>query len=329
MIQAKVDVLPDSQRGPGWAHLLVSAPVDDVQATGKATFSLQRNQDGRYLAEPGHWSAAEVWHHPEALSIEAEGLMLLIGSRLVDELLSDAKMALRLHLQVDGVRITGVLRFGKGLFPSTAAGVAPNASRNVVAATTVAEVDESLNPEPVSPANLPESEPNPASTVSPSKTMPILLGLAALAVLGAALAWFLGRSPTPTQPSASALTISQNQALNPCSVQALQATPNDLAFLQSCVGSKPNTVLIIEAIAAGKALKRCDLIQRLYAHQAQAGNVEIALAYAREFDPETFKGVCFERADPATAAYWYSVALQHQPDQEAVKQRIKALEAMK
>ena len=111
----------------------------------------------------------------------------------------------------------------------------------------------------------------------------------------------------------------------PCSVEALAQASDDIVYLQRCVQSQPSTEQMFTVIEAGKAAQKCDLIQRLYAHAAQSGNAEVALAYAKEFDPLTFAGGCFSSPEPETAAYWYEIYLQQKPDDQAIATRVKSL----
>ena len=52
---------------------------------------------------------------------------------------------------------------------------------------------------------------------------------------------------------------------------------------------------------------------------------QIALAYAREFDPATFVAGCLTAADKETAIYWYELVLSKEPENAEVKARIEAL----
>jgi hypothetical protein len=329
-MQVKVDVLPHLERGPGWAKLTVSGAASlDAQALAGAMISLQRNQDGRYLAERSQWSASEVWHMPEEASLTDSGCQLTIGPDLVDELLVDPRMVCRTQLKLGDHRFVGVLRFGQGVYPSGAAGQSPDASREVQ--TVKAVVEPQPEPEPDLPLPV-ASVPPPAP--ARKNNLPVLLVLLFVALIGGALTWWLLAKPELAMIAEETAQINTvdatatpavDEPLAACSVQALAATTDDLAFLQACVSTTPASADVMTLIDAGKAAGRCDLIQRLYAHQAQAGDMQVALAYAREFDPQTHQGGCFAQADAATAVYWYQIVLDKQPDNAAVKARIDAL----
>ena len=55
--------------------------------------------------------------------------------------------------------------------------------------------------------------------------------------------------------------------------------------------------------------------------QAQGGNVEIALAYAEEYE----KGSSCFQADKETAIYWYETALSNDPNNATAKEKLEAL----
>jgi hypothetical protein len=189
----------------------------------------------------------------------------------------------------------------------------------------------------------PATTPAPAAiqTTAPKKSMvlPLIVGLVALAVIGAGLWFFLSGVKQPSgdvvaqpsvteQPAVAPVpvpVVAAPEPVAPCAVDALAQTDDDIAYLQRCVQSTPSTEQVLAVIAAGKAAQKCDLIQRLYAHAAQNGNSDVALAYAKEFDPLTFAGGCFNAPEPATAVYWYELYLQQKPDDEAIARRAKSL----
>lgn len=340
----RVDVHADERAGPGWAHLRVSGlKVSSAQALGDIRdiqFSLQRNQDSRYLAERGEWSPSEVWHRSQSVSVTDDGLDLLMGPDLVDELLVDPRAVYRVHLRQAAQSWSGVMRMARGVYPSGATGHVPDASRQVqtpASMPAVAAQDVAQDVVPQSVESIPDTAPDTAPVTEPGTDKPgrskkpllLLVMVLLLALIGAVivyLTWF--RQPVEP-PRAEPGSGSGAGAAPPCSLQAMQAVTDDLQFLQSCVQTRPDTKAVMTVIAAGKQAGRCDLIQRLYAHQAQAGNAEVAVSYAREFDPQTFAGGCFKEPDAATALYWYDAALKLEPGRTDVVARVNALEAMK
>jgi hypothetical protein len=225
----------------------------------------------------------------------------------------------------------GILRLSTELFPSGARLAAPAAAAFTPPPEPVAPVVESPVIEPV-PLAVPAAV--PATPPKKSMVLPLILGLVALAVIGAGLWSFLNGADQPSpdvvapapmieQPVVEPVVVAALAA--PCSVDALAQTDDDIAYLQRCVQSTPSTEQVLAVIAAGKAAQKCDLIQRLYAHVAQTGNSDVALAYAKEFDPLTFSGGCFSAPEPATAVYWYELYLQQKPDDQAIATRAKSL----
>jgi len=139
-------------------------------------------------------------------------------------------------------------------------------------------------------------------------------------LLAGVLYWWLVLRPDGTDGSR---TTEEGGA---CSAGALKDTNDDLAFIQSCLQSEPASNEILNAITAAKQARRCNVVQRLYAYRAQAGDAAVAYAYAREYDPDGFSsGGCIESADAETASYWYEIALDHDPGHGEARQRLEAL----
>ena len=321
----KVNVLPDPIQGPGYA--IIALEGSSIESAGDLSFSIARNQDGRFLAMSGQWEPTETWHQAQEQQVEGTMVRCWVGTNVVDALLANPQMQYRILVKAAEQTFQGIMRLSTELFPSSARAAAPAAA--VLAPT----------PEPVAPVvESPVIEPAPVPAPPPKKSLalPLILGLIALAVIGAGLWWFLSGADQPSaevvaQPVvepvvAAAVTEEVAPAVAaPCSVDALAETEDDIAYLQRCVQSTPSTEQVLAVIAAGKAAQKCDLIQRLYAHAAQSGNSTVALAYAKEFDPLTFTGGCFSAPESATAVYWYSLYLQQKPDDEAIATRAKSL----
>jgi len=329
----QIKVMAAAERGPGWAWLtMVTVQGNDFpEGTSPLAcqLSLQRNQDGFYLGDNGQWRSAEVWHEIGDLRQTAQGTQVLLGPSLIDALLADSRMMCRARLVFDSCEFNGVLRFEPGVFASGAAGHVPQASEHLVS-----EQVQEVAPEPAPEPELPKIEPIFASPQErpqrpERKSGRLVLWLVLLLVLLAVIGWLAYRwwqpeSSTQTQAPASSGDIK----VQACSEQAMQSTQDDLQFLQQCVAAKPDSQTVLAVIEVGKKAQRCDLIQRLYAHQAQSGQADVALAYAREFDPSTFKGGCFAQPDVPTALYWYESVLQNDPDRADVASRIKQLQAL-
>lgn len=104
----------------------------------------------------------------------------------------------------------------------------------------------------------------------------------------------------------------------------LQSGMDDISFLQACLKTSPNEEQIQEIIAQAKNLGVCNVAQRLYANKGQS-NPTIALAYAKEYDPQ-FAGsnICFN-ANKNTAVYWYETVMEMEPGNSEARMRLMEL----
>jgi hypothetical protein len=154
---------------------------------------------------------------------------------------------------------------------------------------------------PAAPPAAPPPEPAPvAAAVAPPPPPPEPAPVAAVV------------APPPPPPAA-------------CSSEALSATKDDLSFIQACLRTTPDTAKVLAVIESAKTAKRCDVAHRLYAFKGQAGDVVIALAYAKEFDPKFFIAGCVTAADKNTALYWYDLVLARDANHAEAKERADAL----
>lgn len=133
--------------------------------------------------------------------------------------------------------------------------------------------------------------------------------------------------PPPAEPTPAPPPVSSTVAPPPaaCSSEALAATKDDLSFIQACLRTTPDTEKVLAVIESAKTAKRCDIAQRLYAFKGQAGDLVIALAYAKEFDPKFFTAGCVTAADKNTALYWYDLVLARDANHAEAKERADAL----
>lgn len=123
----------------------------------------------------------------------------------------------------------------------------------------------------------------------------------------------------PEAPSSS----SPAQTGAPCSLSSMESD-DELAFVQSCTSSDSNDMMAV--INQAMKSEHCNIARRLYAHEALDGNASVAMAYAREFDPQTHTdSACFPQADAETAVFWYETALETDPDQADAGNRIEEL----
>ncbi|SFA94610.1 hypothetical protein [Azotobacter beijerinckii] len=308
--------------------------------------SVLRNQDSLYLEAGGGWDSLPVWHALDGLERRDEALFGAVGPWLVDPLVRDPKMVYRLQLRAAGQSDGGVLRIVGNLLSSPAVGHPPPDERPP-APPVVAEPEPEppvAEPAPVDSPLVAERDeefraapaPKPRQSV---RWLPFVVGLALLLGVGLAGYWYFVLRPQTQTPVAAApapapvATLAAAAAAaavaggaGACAASALAESGDDLTFIQACLKSSPTSAQVLETIAAAKQAKRCGVVQRLYAHKAQAGDAAIALAYAREYDPQSFAvGGCVESADAETAAYWYEIALANDAGNADAKKRLEAL----
>jgi len=207
-------------------------------------------------------------------------------------------------------------------------------------ATVVVEPPAVTTPEPA-PAVAAEPEPEAAPAPQPAPVAPppkapakqgqkwllplLILILLALAA-GGGWWWFnrsAGEAPAAVPPEDK--PVAQADAAKPCSLESMQGQTS-LAFLQSCIQSKPDSAALLEVISLAKANDQCDVAQRLYANRANAGDIQIATAYAHEYDPKYHQpSNCFKAPEAATADSWYETILSFDENNAEAKQRYEEL----
>jgi len=321
----KIELRPTREGTPGQGELLIQGWQQDADGLQLA---IQRNQDDYYLDDGKQWHASKRWNPlPDDVREEDGKLLIPVGSWLVDPLTADTRMTYMLYLQNTDGSDKGVLRMVGELLSSAAAGN-PNPSSAPPKAPPkpepVTEPEPLAEPEPPIPAEpappKPPVEPQPPKAKPKSRWPLQVLSLLVLLAAGLALGWFLLR-PNPSLDTPAETTTS-----GACSAPVLAENQDDLALIQNCLKTSPGSDEVLTLINAAKENQRCNLMQRLYAHKAQSGDAVIALAYAREYDPASFKaGGCIESADAETAAYWYELALELDPTESAARERLEAL----
>lgn len=358
----KIELTAAANQQPGYGRLLVHGWKGDTEAL---ELSIQRNQDQQYLGDQGTWVSHPVWHGLP-LEAQGEGLLGDVGPWLVDALVLDPQMVYMLQLRQAGQADRGVLRLVGNILSSQAAGhslheetridrapTPPAPTPPIVAPAPVRE-DEQLSAqreadaEPLAEQASLKADAEDIRPIAPIKKRSntglwIFLGLLLLALIGAGAWWWLQQRPltspepvpasTPAvaNPPAAETSVAPAAppAANPetaCAPAALQQNSDDLAFIRGCLEGKPSSQKVLEVIAAAKAAKRCNLVQRLYAHKAQSGDAVVALAYAREYDPKTHSAdSCIKSADVETALYWYELVLSADAGNAAARERLEAL----
>ncbi|MBB3103010.1 hypothetical protein [Azomonas macrocytogenes] len=330
---------------PGYGELILHGWEAGTEGLELA---IQRNQDGRYLDVRGGWDTNPAWHVIDGFEHNGKLLSGEVGPWLIDPLVLDPQMVYMLQLRNTEASDKGVLRTVGNLLSSQAAGnsLREEGRVNPRNKPTPVEAEPSPPPEPVvEPVTEPVVEPPPppepmeSLTAEPREIPPVIKDprrlvwiialLTLLAVIGAACYWWfflrdhsLSDNPAVDPAQVTAPATSSSEA-GDCT---LDGSAQDLAFIQTCLKSKPSSEQLLAVIDAAKKARRCGVVQRLYAHQAQSGNAAIAFAYAREYDPQTFKaGGCIESADAETAVYWYEIAVANDANNKEASQRLAEL----
>ena len=303
-------------------------------------FSVQRNQDGYFLQGDQHWCNSQYWFKVAHFSAAANGeaLETVVGPQLVDPVLEVGSMAtLRFELREQGGNghcDAGMLIPAKNLQSSSAATdvKAPVHQDTGQLKTPVAPV---VLPEPV-PEPVTEPAPEPVPVIEPAPAAPpppvparkkpwLLMVLIALLVLAALAlgAWFWLNKTPPAVPEPMPPQPVPGDAA--CTLESMAVLP-ELSVVQACIKNSPGSAELLEIITVAKANNHCGIAQRLYANRAQAGDLQIATAYAHEYDPKFHQASkCFAEPDPATAAYWYETILSHDPENAEAKARFEEL----
>ncbi|OLF51169.1 hypothetical protein [Pseudomonas chlororaphis] len=334
----RVDLLALEPNAPGQARLTVKKWQGVAQ---NLEFSIQRNQDAFYLQNGQQWSNNPYWFQVSSFDLDASGetLQTQAGPEVVDPLLegsANSNFQIELREQGPGFSDKGVVRPGAGLLPSTAGGQtrstydAGHLAAPAAAAPEIPQLPElplaEPEPEPAAPEPsfaISETEPLAPAPAEQKKRRWIWPLLLILALLIAAAAWFWLKKPDAPVPVTSAATPAEAGA---CTLESMSSQP-ELTFVQACIKAAPASAELLEIITLAKSNNHCGVAQRLYANRAQAGDLQIASAYAHEYDPKYHKASsCFAEPDKATAAYWYETILSHEPDNAEAKQRFEELQ---
>ncbi|HCS45781.1 MAG TPA: hypothetical protein DIW52_23665 [Pseudomonas sp.] len=336
-----IKLFPLASPVPGCGFLQVRGWEHDA---GNLEFAIQRNQDDYYLQHDQHWGNAPCWFAQHfAEDTDGDSISHQVGPDIVDPLLQNSATGVfnfRLRSPDGSGEDENPMKLMEGLALSGAgSATGPGAAQTTVSLAATHAIPQPIV-EPVAaqvaevpPPPEPVVEPSPLTTASPAKSrtgLLLIISLALLAVVAAGL-WFWLKQPAtsepiPAPPAPAAVTVpAPPVAAVPCSVEAL-SSESELNFVQGCIKQAPDSATLLNVIGLAKANKQCGVAQRLYANRAQAGNVEVAQAYAREYDPKYLQpGACFTTPDNATAVYWYETILGYQADNAEAAQRLKEL----
>jgi hypothetical protein len=346
MRKTRPELRPSLTGRPGFATLVLSGwELESVEIGARAEVCVQRNQDQRYLGEGRQWTASQTWHQVSLSEEPAAGfVMLALEPVIVDLLVANPQMTYQIQIRIGSESGVGVIRIREGVLSSHAAGQTASPVSHVAQAAVDPRVPE---PEPIELA--PAPEPLVATENKKSNTLPLVALIILLLLIG--VGWFawmqLKSEPATTTPVVAQAPTSAPTAapvaapvvapppvptaptapVEPpaCSAEAMAKVKDDLIYIQSCLKTNPDSVQVLAVIDAAKKSNRCDLAQRLYAFKGQAGDIPVALAYAKEFDPVSFTSGCFKAADKETAIYWYEVVLSKDANHAEAKSRLEAL----
>lgn len=319
-----VDLRTLGTNTPGQASLVLKlwAGADD-----NVDIAIQRNQDMGYLQANGLWSSTPHWFQIARLEQQGDDWEAVVGKDIVDPLLETVNAVYRPLLRLRGGSETeqgAVLKVARELMPSSAAG-------KTASATTTGEPPPPVAVElaPELPIEIPETAPEVVAEPVVAPPQPrkrsagpaIGIAVALLAAIGAGV-WFWKFNPPAAEP-ASPVVASADAAV--CGAGNMSGK-TELEFVQTCVKENLASPVMLEVIQAAKKDGHCGIAQRLYANKAQAGDVQIAMAYAKEYDPKYLEpSKCFATADKATAAYWYETVLGVDANNVEAKARFEEL----
>lgn len=343
MKKTRPELKPSLTGRPGFATLVLTGwESESIEIGARAEVCVQRNQDQRYLGDGRQWTTLQTWHQV-SLSDEptAESVALSLEPVIVDPLVENSQMTYQIQIRIGSEHGVGVIRIREGVLSSHAAGQSVSPVAHVYQASV-----EPLVPEPAPIELAPAPEPVLPIENKKSNKLPLIGLFILLLLIGVGgFAWMQIKTEPATTPNpvvAQAPTVAPVAApvvaplpvpaappapVEPpaCSAEAMAKVKDDLMYIQSCLKTNPDSVQVLAVIDAAKKSNRCDLAQRLYAFKGQAGDIPVALAYAKEFDPASFTPGCFKAADKETAIYWYEVVLSKDANHAEAKSRLEAL----
>ncbi|KIY39629.1 hypothetical protein TZ03_16305 [Pseudomonas sp. 10-1B] len=341
----RVDVLPLEVNTPGQGLLRITGWEG---ASEGLQCSLQSSQSHEFLHEGGHWGNVAHWFRLDNLIAVAgaPAIETRIGPNLINPLLQasgTATFRIEVSNPQTGHSDLGMVRINNAIVASVESGPALEKSpppAPLQSASVVIEPPAASTPEPA-PAVAADPEPEPAPAPQPAPVaapptvatkqgnkwlLPLLILILLALAAGGGWWWFnrnAAEAPAPVPPEDQ--PVAQTETAKPCSLESMKGQTS-LAFLQSCIQSKPDSAALLEVINLAKANDQCDVAQRLYANRANAGDIQIATAYAHEYDPKYHQpSNCFKAPESATAASWYETILSFDENNAEAKQRYEEL----
>lgn len=283
----KVELVPDRDRGPGYALLKVSG-----FPSGPGRLQILRNQGQDFLASDGSWRSEQSWHD---LVFGDDGSVSL-GPVLTDPLaILPPNARIQITVEAAGLTARGVQGV-TGLYPSLAA-------LPIYSPSAMPEIDLA----PVVMISDPVD-----SSVSVSRGMPSSVSRRSLAILLAFSAFFLlcGTIGYLFYES-DYKALSGSEPLKPDALGGVSIsdvhTREDLAAFIATSPSGDEAASLADILMNRQ---KSDLAMLAYRYAARAGSPSASLALGRFYDPEARGAETgpIETPDIETAAYWYEPA---------------------
>ena len=316
--------LQECDLGPGTALFVLTGWDHDV---GSSEFSIQRNQDGKFLADDMEWNGSEVWHTLENLRPSDQGYSAKVGPSFVDPIVDAPNAAYRVSLRSAGGSGQSVLIVSPSLLKSSAANAGPAGSAGVGSQLIPGDVSPpavAKEPEPVvtppEPEPIPDPEPEEPDVtddagpeyepvknededtkvdiVPPAGDPPGGSGgkpgraFPLIPVLGGLVVVAIVAGAAwyfLLREGTPTLPVADVPAIAlPAECdRALFTGTEDRAFVQQCLNIDPSAEIAIEVANQAEAAGQCDATRLLLIKRARDGDADVALAYAQKLDPAT------------------------------------------
>lgn len=315
---------------PGQADLHVT----DWQGEARPLeLSLRSNasQNNHLDSSTRTWVGAPCWILLAGGRVQNGELVIRVQADLVDPLLTASAR----HSFQGYVRVAGQeeqrhrVRVEPGIKLSAAMGDAPVSAPPIAALPPTPPVLPDPPPGPQTPVEsgplIGEQEPSAAEQTKKGRSVwPIASAAAAALLLAAGAAgYFLLSGDKAENPSPVAETAVPTPQ-GGCNKDQLASAPA-LTFVQDCVRDVRDSAALLSIIQAARDTGKCEIAQRLYANRANAGDAMVAMAYAQEYDPASYReNTCF-KPEAATAKYWYESVLEKNPQHAEASARLQAL----
>lgn len=339
--QFNINLVPTPDNRPGYAVFRLPkkwlGSKNEVDITiSQNTKHLQSSSGETYI-----WGSSPEIISLQSFTQEGDFYQTILSPEIVNALVRATAQTSDIVLHdKDGVTLAGRLNIkqGSGIFDSTAA-ANPNPQPTVEPKSTPVPVlePEVPTPEPEPKLSVPEPAPEPEPQPAPRASTPtsknnnlkILLytvGAAILAILliGVALWWWINKDHNSTIDPLGRVKASETTS-TACDVSKIGSN-SDVEFIQNCLKENPSSQELLDVIAQAKKSEQCSIAQRLYANKSQSGDVAIASAYVKEYDPKYHEpSVCFAAPAVDTAIYWYEIIINNDPNKREAQKRLDEL----